>query len=127
MKIVLNLNKKSGITYGVQYCETVEGFQEIKESYPDNTFIVADMFSQMLLDEFLDFLEFMGWTAQEWWQSEGMGGFTSKNFMPIQDEKDEEEAAYWECYDQPEGYAWPNGNPYESETYRHYGVFPSNW
>lgn len=69
-------------------------------------------------------LSFLGWTPEDWVK---YTVFAHEQFMPIQNEKDEEEAAYWKDYDQPEGYAWPNGNPYESETYRHYGIFPSWW
>lgn len=91
MKVIFDITKSGCIAYGVQYCETVEGFQAIKESHPDDTFEVANMFSQLLLEEFTEFLAFMGWSANDWWIS---NGYNKEDFIPIQDEKDEAEY-YW--------------------------------
>lgn len=122
MKVVLDSVRKGYIIYPVQFCETVEGFQRMREDHPEDTFIVADSMAQMMLDEFLVLLAFMGWKTEDWWIS---NCYDKENFMPIQDEKDEAELE-WLSSCEPE-YNWPNGNPYESETYRHYGVFPSWW
>lgn len=73
-------------------------------------------------EKFFNFLSFLGWTPEDWVK---YTVFAHENFMPIQDEKDEAELEWLSLCESE--YNWPNGNPYESETYRHYGVFPSYW
>lgn len=57
-------------------------------------------------EKFFDLLSFLGWTPEDWVKYTVSA---HENFMPVQDEKDEEEAFYWDSY---EDYDWPDGNSY---------------
>lgn len=57
-------------------------------------------------EKFFDLLSFLGWTPKDWVK---YTVFAHEHFMPIQDEKEEAEAFYWDSY---EDYDWPDGNSY---------------
>lgn len=86
MRVILNINKKGYIHGLTQVCETPEGFQAIKEMHPEDTFIIEGMFSQMLYDELIEFLAFMGWDTTALAIAIK---YQEANYMPAPDEQDE--------------------------------------
>ena len=78
MRVILDITAHSSIMHHVQVCETPEGFQRMKEEHPEDSFIVRNSMSQMMLDEFLKLLTFMGWKAEDWWIS---NAYSKENFL----------------------------------------------
>ena len=66
MLVVLDLNTPRCIKYGVQFCNTPEGFLSIKEIHPDDEFCFADEKSKQSFITFMDFMEAMGFTSGDW-------------------------------------------------------------
>lgn len=68
MKVVLNIYAKSMFANGVQVCSSPEGFESIMEMHPEDEFIIEDEDSWNRYEDFLDFLESMGWKASDYFE-----------------------------------------------------------
>jgi hypothetical protein len=67
MLVVLDLSASRCIKHGVQFCNCPEGFASIKEMHPEDTFCFADEVSKQSFIDFMDFMEAMGWTLDEYY------------------------------------------------------------
>lgn len=67
MLVVLDLSASRCIKHGVQFCCDPEGFLSIKEMHPDDDFCFADEMSKQSFTIFMDFMEAMGWTLEEYY------------------------------------------------------------
>lgn len=65
MKVVLNIYTKPCIKGGVQYCNTPEGFESIKDLHPEDEFVCENEDSWDAYKLFLEFTEFMGFNSRE--------------------------------------------------------------
>ena len=66
MLVVLDLSASRCIKHGVQFCNCPEGFASIKEMHPEDTFCFADEESRQSFNAFMDFMEAMGFTSDDW-------------------------------------------------------------
>jgi hypothetical protein len=67
MKVVLNIYAtRKFVAGGIQMCNSPEGFESIMEMHPEDEFIIEDEDSWNKYENFLDFLEVMGWKASDY-------------------------------------------------------------
>lgn len=66
MLVVLDLNTPRCIKRGIQFCNCPEGFLSIKERHPEDNFCFADEESRQSFNAFMDFMEAMGFTSDDW-------------------------------------------------------------
>ena len=66
MLVVLDLSAPLCIKHGVQFCNCPEGFLSIKEMHPEDDFCFADEMSKQSFAAFMDFMETMGFTSDDW-------------------------------------------------------------
>jgi len=79
MLVVLDLSASRCIKHGVQFCSDPEGFLSIKEMHPDDNFCFADEMSRQSFITFMDFMEAMGWTLEEY--------YAEKNHLDDEDDE----------------------------------------
>ena len=79
MLVVLDLGASRCIKHGVQFCNTPEGFASIKEMHPEDSFCFADEISKQSFITFMDFMEAMGWTLDEY--------YAEKNHLDDEDDE----------------------------------------
>jgi hypothetical protein len=98
MLVVLDLSAPRCIKYGVQFCNCPEGFASIKEMHPEDEFCFADEMSKQSFTAFMDFMEVMGWTLDEY--------YAERNHLDDEDDEpmpdpihDEAEFINAFCYD----------------------------
>ena len=67
MLVVLDLSASRCIKHGVQFCCDPEGFLSVMESHPDDEFCFADEKSKQSFTTFMDFMEAMGFTSDDYY------------------------------------------------------------
>ena len=66
MLVVLDLSTPRCIKHGVQFCNCPEGLLSIMEMHHDDEFCFADDMSKQSFNAFMNFMEDMGFTSDDW-------------------------------------------------------------
>ena len=90
MRVILDVNRPSSLSYGVQSCSSVEGFLELKRLHPEDEFVIdlesyevyMTYMERLVMSEVHDFCEEMcveqdALAAMLQWNSVKM------NFLPL--------------------------------------------
>lgn len=50
MKVILDVNKSSSVSWNVQVCSSVEGFIEVMKMHPENEFVIDEASADVYVD-----------------------------------------------------------------------------
>ena len=105
MRVILDVNRPSSVSCGVQSCSSVEGFLEVKKNHPEDEFVIDPesyeayevYMERLVMREVQSFCDEMSINMDDLTAMIEWNSVKDSLLAPVCEEEDEDLAYYEEC------------------------------